>query len=400
MLEEMSPVPAHVPAALVHEFDMFLAPELEEEPHHRLRKLHREAPEIFWTTANGGHWVVTRAAAGMEMMREVELFSYDPKFNAMLDRYPRLNPLQYDPPEHTAFRRILNPWFTPAAVIRREQEVRDLAVDLIEGVLARGNVEFVSEIAELYSVTVFMRIVNAPMEDRTKLLDCAMRWTREPDQEAREQGLRDLAAYQVDLIAQRRANPGDDLFSQIVAAEVGGRGLTEDELIGMGTMVFLGGLDTVAGMLSYVMCHLARNPEQYRQLVDNPSIIARACEEMMRAFGVANTERGATGSFKFRGVQFERGDRIVLLPQLFGIDDELYEDPERIDFDRKIGTPIVFGAGSHRCVGAQLARTEIRVFLEEWTRRIPAYMLETEHIRSRGGIVWSPITLPLAWAAK
>lgn len=390
-----------VPADRVHEFDFFAAPELSREPHRQVKQTLRDAPEIFWTNCNGGHWIVARVSCAMEMLRMPDLFSSDPAYNRILDRWPRLIPNQYDPPAHTEFRAILNPWFTPRAVRERELEIRSLAAELIEAVLDRGHCEFVGEIADQFSVTIFMRMVDAPTSDRQRLLDLAAQWTRGTDQESREEGLQALARYLMDLIASRRAAPADDLLSHILAAEVAGRPLTDDELLGLTTLTFLGGLDTVAAMLSFIMAYLARSPAQYDQLVQAPERVDRVIDELMRPYGVAGMERGATGSFQFRGLDFEKGDRIVFLPQMFGLDEDWVDNPEMIDFARPKKSSPVFGGGPHRCVGAHLARAELVLFLHEWIARVPSFTVaEGWDEQTAGGLVWTLNTLFLTWPQK
>lgn len=398
MVENLAPLPAHVAEGLVFDLDFYNAPELLSEPHHNLLALLRNTPEVFWTRRNGGHWVVARIAPALEMLRDPVRFSSAPQFNAIYDRWPRLAPNQYDPPEQTQFRAILEPWFTPTAVRRREAEIRALAAELIERVLARGSCEFVSEIAEQFSVIIFLRMVDAPPGDAAHMLDMAARWTRGAEQAGRDAALQDLARYLNGLLAARRSHPGDDLLSHMLRGTIDGRPLNADELLGLITLTFLGGLDTVYAMLSFIMSFLARNPGHYRRLVEDPPFIARAINELMRVHGVAGMERGATGDFTFRGVRFARGDRIVFIPQMLGIDDRYFTNSEAVDYDRANAMNLVFGAGVHRCIGANLARAELRIFLEEWVARIPAFRAEDgPTARTRGGLVWSVETLPLAW---
>jgi cytochrome P450 len=398
MTQGLAIAPAHVATDRIYDFDFLAAPELLSEPHRRVRKLHREAPEIFWTPRNGGHWIVTRAAPALEMLRRQEDFAADPKFNKARDRWPKTIPNQVDDPDHGQFRRVLNPWFSPASVIRREAEIRELAAHLIDNVVDRGSCEFVTEIAEYFSVTIFMRMVDAPPEDRALLVDMAARYTRSPDREGSAAGLRDLGNYLLALIEKRRREPGSDMVSHILQSQIHGRTLTEDELLGTVTLVFLAGLDTVTAMLSFIMAFLARNPDHYARLVKDRTLIGTAVEELMRAHGVSGMERGATHDLEFRGVHFVQGDRIVFMPQMFGMDDEQIPDPEKVDFDRQVSTHLVFGAGPHRCLGSHLARIELKVFLEEWTARIPAFHAEDGPIvPTSGGIVWIPEAVRLGW---
>src|SRR3546814_3301750 len=147
-------------------------------------------------------------------------------------------------------------------------------------------------------------MVDAPLEDRETLIELAGRCVRGETAEIRKSGLSDLAIYVEQLAAKRRLTRGNDLSSHILAARIGDKALDEEELLGLITLVFLGGLDTVTATLSFIMYYLVRHPEQYARLRDAPEMIVRATEELMRAHGVATTERGVVEDTGFAGVQF------------------------------------------------------------------------------------------------
>ena len=393
-----SKIPEHIPPERVVDFDRFNAPELQRCPHRAVAELFKRGPDIFYTPGDRGHWVVTRATDARDMLRQPDKFSSDPVHNVANARKPRTLPNQSDPPEHTELRRILNPFFSPAGVQKMEQQVRQLACELIDAVAGRGQCEFVTEIAQRFPVELFLRMAGAPLSERETLIGLADRFTREPDITTRLAALEDLAGYLKGLIAEREVTPGDDLVSLVVHGKVNGRGLTDDEKIGMVTLLFLGGLDTVAAMLSFIMAYLGQHPAQYQRLVDHPPVITTAIEELMRVHGVAGTERGVTGDMVYNGVQFKAGDRLLFLAHVYGLDGALIEDPFKVDFDRPVSVHLVFGAGPHRCLGSHLARLEMRVFLEEWVRRIPAFSVAVEgDLPTRGGLVWSPVAVPLVW---
>ena len=153
--------------------------------------------------------------------------------------------------------------------------------------------------------------------------------------------------------------------------------------------------------MSFVMLFLGRNPEHYRQLVDNPALIAGAVEELIRAHSVAGLHRGVRADTEYLGIRFLKEDRVFFMTQVYGMDQRKIDDPLRVDFARPVSPHLGFGAGPHRCIGSHLARTEVRIFLEEWTRRIPAFTIPAEQeIRTRGGLVWSPVALPLEWPSQ
>jgi cytochrome P450 len=243
-----------------------------------------------------------------------------------------------------------------------------------------------------------MRMANAPLDDRERLIAMVDRFTRAPEIGERLAALQELGDYLQVMIAEREATPGDDLVSLVVHGQVDGRALTPDEKRGMVTLLFLGGLDTVSAMLSFIMAYLGQHPAQTRRLVDDPPVLGSAIEELMRVHGVAGTERGVTQDMDYHGVSFKAGDRLVFPAHVYGLDDQLVDDPLRVDFDRPVSSHLVFGSGPHRCVGSHLARLEMRVFLEEWLRRIPLFSVDAEgDLPTRGGLVWSPVAVPLVW---
>ncbi len=332
------------------------------------------------------------------MLRQPEKFSSDPKHGQALVREPRTNPNRYDPPEHTEFRKIINPVFVPRAVQAKEAEIRELARTLIEGVRPNGGCEFVTEIARHFSVDIFLNIAAGKKSDKELLLGMVTGYTQAHDVSAQHKALRALGEYLSNFISEREKNPGDDLTSLIVTGQVNGRSLTADEKIGMATLMFLGGLDTVVAMLSFIMDYLGRHPNQYRRIVEDRGLIPNAVEELMRVHGVAGMERAVTCDLEYNGIRFKAGDHIVFQPQIYGLDDEKIDDPFRVDFDRATCPHLVFGAGPHRCVGSHLARLEIRIFLEEWASAIPRFSVtDQQEIETAGGGVWAPTAVHLAW---
>lgn len=396
----LASVPAHVPEELVFDFDYFLPGGMfAREPHIQVSQyLYANAPDIFYTPRNNGHWVVTRAADGLEVFRNSELFSTDPKYNKWKNLETRHIPLQYDPPEHDALRRMFTSFFTPVQVKRMEEGIRTQMQDLIAAFRPRGECRFVHELSNRFPVTVFLNMVGAPLSDLDMLVGHATKYFRSADRASSDEGFSALVAYAAGLIEERRRNPASDLVSHILASTPNGAPLTEEEALGAVQFFFLAGLDTVASMLSAIALFLARNPDHYARLVAEPSRIPEAVEELMRISSPNISERGAKADFMFRGVQMKQGDRVVLLPQLYGLDDREVEDPTRVDFDRSVSRHLGFGAGVHRCLGSHLARIELRVFLEEWTKSFPAFSLARgADPKFVGGIVWVPDEIPLVW---
>jgi cytochrome P450 len=395
-------VPAHIPESLVFDFDFYATPAEFSDPQWGVsQRLHGEAPPIFYTPRNGGHWVVTRRADCLEMLRDYEHFPSDPQFNK--DR--RNNPMRflvkdYDPPEHTQMRALINPVFSVEAVREREALIREVASALVADLAPAGHADFVSAIAERYPVEIFLRMVRAPLELREEMLELAHTFFRSQDPEEARAAMSGLGEILTGLIEAARANPDDDLLSRMVLGEVDGRPLTDSEILGGAVFVFLAGLDTVTAMLSFVIKHLAMNPEMYQRLRQEPGIIPGATEELIRVSGVAQPERGVKGDFDYHGVPFREGDRIIFLIQIGGMDPEVVDDPHTVDFDRSRKAHLAFSSGQHMCSGAGLTRSEIQVFLEEWTSRVASMEITPgSEIKVRGGRVWMPEELPLTWSA-
>ena len=393
-------VPEHVPQHLVYDYEVYSGPRNYEYPQVELsEKLAREAPPIFWSPLNGGHWVITRAADAQAIMRNSEVFSSDPKYNKDKAMVPvRHLPLYYDPPEHGEARKILAPLFTPTAVLKMEQGIRSLAQELIEAVYAKGECEFVSEIGHRYPVTIFMRLADGPMDAREELIEKAGTYLRSEDFATRQKSIRELTDYLTKFVDERSNKLGDDLISLIVKATFLGRPLTREEIIGGTVLMFLAGLDTVASMTSFVMHFLARHPEQYAELVRNPELIPNAVEELMRVCAVSAPERGVRTDTVYNGIEMRQGDRVVIMLQFSGMDKGENKNPAHVDFTREVSFHLAFGSGPHRCMGSHLARLEIRTLLQEWTKRIPEMRFkEGADVHVQGGQVWVPASMPLVW---
>ena len=338
---------------------------------------------------------MTRYEDGLEVSRLADKFSNDPKFNIDRQVKPRMVPIEYDPPEHTDLRRILNPVFTPAAVRRMADGIRTLAIELIDQVLLKGGCDFVTEIARRFPITLFLRMANAPLEHSDFLLSLADGFLRGKDPESRARAKSEMGTYLKSMLAERAQNPGDDIVSLIATASLPDRALTDDEREGYATLAFFGGLDTVMATLSFIMHTLGRNPDVYAGFVANPATIEHGLEELIRLSGTNCTPRGISHDFTFKGIDFRTGDRLVLVRPVMGVDDRSAAEPETIDLTRTACPHLAFGAGPHRCLGSHLARAEMRIFLEEWTKRIPHFTVD--YVEMQGGIVWAPAKLRLAW---
>ena len=392
-----SPIPAHVPAALVRDFD-FLQPVVEGDLYDWWAMLH-DGPEIFFTPRHGGHWVTTRVEDIAHVMETYETFSSQqmtvPKGT---HKFPS-PPIMYDPPLHTDFRRLLAPFFTPKSIGELEVKARGLSVRLIEEVAARGSCEFVSELSLEMPIGIFLGLVDLPEADRLELLSYAEKMVRGRTHEEQAEGFTRNYEYLARVFAERRGKPGNDILSYATQGTIeDGRPLTEMELLGLGALLLVGGLDTVAGMMGFIMLHLARNPDHQALLAANPDLMPQAIEELMRRHQIANIARLVVHDTELKGVAMKAGDMVLTPTSIAGLDDRRYPDPMAVDFARADKRSLVFGKGPHQCIGAFLARTELRVFFTEWLRCVPRFRIaEGETPVAVPGRANAVSYLPLEW---
>jgi cytochrome P450 len=252
-------------------------------------------------------------------------------------------------------------------------------------------------------IMILMRLLALPSEDTPYLLQISEDIVRSGDPVAQEHAFERVAGYIAqNVIPARRANPGDDIFSAILRAKVdGGRSMTDAEIIGVGTLFIAAGLDTVASMLGFLTQFLAENIEHRRALVANPDLVRDGLEEIMRRFNIANISRMASHDFEYKGIQFKAGDCILIPTSAAGIDDKRFVDPFTVDYGRVDRKNLVFGRGPHQCIGAFLARTELRVFLREWLKRIPDFEVKAGEVPvampgKANGMRYLPITWKVA----
>ena len=367
-----TPVPAHIPPELVRDFDFFAPPGADEDVHLAWKQVQDEGPEVFWTPRNGGHWIATRAEDIREVQFNFERFSQR-VLTLPADAYEQtLLPINVDPPVHGPYRKLIMPAFLPRAIDQLDSAIRQAAAELVDELAPRGECEFVEDFARKMPISVFLKIVDLPYDDRPFLLGIVDRM-REPDPDAGRRGMAEVVAYLGKWVEERRARPGDDIISTVVHGEIDGRPITDHEIFQLLTVILLGGLDTVTSLLGFICRFLAMSPAHRHLLVAHPELRRNAVEELIRRHGVVATARYITEDFVSRGVQFRAGDIIQIPNCLYGLDERLNPDPLTVDFERESIQHGVFGNGPHTCPGAVLTRRELTAFLEFWLEKIPDF---------------------------
>jgi cytochrome P450 len=400
--------PTHVPPDRVVDFDIYAPPGATGDYHRAWKALQAaHVPDLIWTPRNGGHWIATRNRVIGEVMADYTHFANTTQVvpKAAGGGYTLL-PTTLDPPAHRPYRTLLNSSLSPRVVRQLEEPIRGISRELIASVQAAGRCDFIKAYAELFPVRVFFSMVDLPMTDAPMLKQWSDEMLRPPkgvdwgtDGTGFARGIRLFSEYLEPHVDARMGGSGDDMLTRLVNGEVEGRPLTRDEALQLTSQVLIAGLDTVVNFLGFAMLHLARHAEQRRELVADPSLIPDAVEELLRRYPIVVIPREVVVDIEFHGVQLKQGELVATPTPLGGIDDHDNDRPMEVDFHRSGGEHVTFGNGPHRCPGANLARTEVRITLEEWLAHIPEFEIEPgSTIRFTPGSVAVVDTLPLVWA--
>lgn len=378
--------PDYVPEEMVFDYNYFDPIPLGQDNYDVLRRLQQAGPDVLWTPHNGGHWIVTRAEDIKWVQENYQIFSHE-VFNIPPGATPVIMPpLTMDPPNHARFRAVINPFMMPGKVKGMVDKARAIAIELIEKIEQNDHCEFRAQFASILPVVMFLSIVDLPFERREEFVEMAKNYMTSVDQESRDRYLEPVVKYLMQVINERYRDPGNDLYSAVAKWRDNPRFGGEEEVLGMALVLFFGGLDTVASMLTFIARHLATHPEHRRRLIEEPEIIPVAVEEYLRRFGLSNTGRLILEDVELKGAPMKRGEMVMVPIGCSSIDERTYDNPLEVDFDREglisangQATHNTFGNGPHKCVGAPLARAEIAIFLEEWLKRIPDFELDPDH---------------------
>jgi len=307
-----------------------------------------------------------------------------------------------DPPRHTLLRQIVNKGFTHKSVRAMEPYLRKRCTDIIDSVIEQGECDFVMDIARKLPLEVICEMVGVPEGDWEAMFDLTNRALGFDDPEFAVdesnitvedmQRSMELFNYMGELIEQRRKDPREDVLTVLVNTEVDGQYLNNGEIFLMFLLLIIAGNETTRNAASHGILALMNNPDQYAKLRDNPDIMLLAIEEIVRwASPVMHFQRHVTKDTEIRGVKIEAGQEVTLWYPSANRDEEVFGDTaDQFIVDRKPNEHIAFGKGEHFCLGANLARFELRVLFEELVRRMPGIELasQPELLRSNfiGGI--------------
>lgn len=396
---------------------------VEGVPHEWFARLRREAP-VFWHEgdpdfdgpqgAAGPFWAVTGYDDVVTVNRDNETFSSNRGLVFMWDpdqanlEQQRLLMLNMDPPLHTRYRRLINKGFTPRMVSELESTMRKRTREIVDRVAARGECDFVVDVASELPLQVIADLMGVPQEDRHRLFDWSNRMIGADDpeygitEEISQQASMELYAYASELAAQKRLDPKDDLVSVLTQAEVDGEKLTDLELDLFFLLLSVAGNETTRNLISHGMVALLEHPDQLERLRDHRALLPGAVEEMLRwATPVMHFRRTATRDLELGGQQIAAGDKVVIWYISANRDERVFDHPDTFDIERSPNEHVAFGGGGpHFCLGANLARLEINVMFEEILDRLHDIELSGPVSRLRSNFINGLKHVPLSFTAS
>ncbi len=386
---------------------------VEGVPHEMFSLLRREAPVFRHESGGGGvFWAVTRHDDIVRVNRDARTFSSWEGTALIEDMDPealesqRMMMLNMDPPEHTKLRKIVNKGFTPRRITQLSDALRERARQIVAEVAGRGECDFVADLACELPLQAIAEIVGVPQEDRHKVFDWSNRLIGSNDPEfanSREEAqdaAAEMYAYAQELAERHRAEPADDIVSALLSAEVDGHRLSDMDFNLFFLLLAVAGNETTRNATSLAMLALIENPSERQKLVEDPAKIDLAIEEFLRwGTPVMHFRRTATADTEIAGQPIAAGDKVVMWHISGNRDESVFEDPFAFKVDRDPNlhlNQIASGAGGpHFCLGANLARAELKIIFTELLATIPDMELAgpVERLRSNfiNGIKHMPV---------
>lgn len=340
----------------------------------------RSNEPVHWDEANGV-WGVATYAAVREIERSPEKFSSAGGIRP--DGIPLPMMIEMDNPAHALRRQLVNKGFTPRRVLATEPGVRELCDELIDAVCERGECDFVNDLAAPLPMAVIGGMLGIEREDWPALLQWSDDMVTSQGGHASMELLQKAfdasmayRAYALEVIAARRRQATDDLISVLTHAEVQGERLDDDELVMESLLILIGGDETTRHVISGGVEQILRSDTQRRLLIDQPDLIPGAVEEMIRWVSpIKNMCRTAVEDMSFHGSELLAGQKLMLLYESANRDEAHFDRADSFDVTREVNDHLAFGLGTHFCLGANLARMEIRVMLEQLLARLPDLQL-------------------------
>jgi len=384
-------------------------------PHKEWAALRREAP-VKWFAFDGprpGFWAITKRADIVAISREPEKFLIGPRTAVFAESPPSSERtiqtrhlLTMDPPDHAAYRKLASGWFTPRAVETRRPEITGLACELLDRLAPEGEFDFVTDFAAPLTLSVLADMLGVPREDWPRLFDWTNRLIGSTDPEFQggdpnlsdERASRELFAYFKALAGERAARPTSDLTSVLVNARIAGKPLPPTDLLSYYQLLVAAGNETTRNAASGGLIALIENPGELAKLRANPRLVNAAVEEIVRwTTPVLQFCRTPIADFTLRGEKIRAGESMCLFYASANRDEEAFAEPDDFRVDRSPNPHLGFGIGEHFCLGANLARLELRVIFAEIARRFARLELVGEPARMRSSFIGGVKRLRVAY---
>jgi len=373
-------------------------------PHEAFALLRREAP-VFWHALEGekapGFWAVTKHADVRTVSRDTQTYSSEEMGTFIADPTPeglavmRMTLLNMDPPKHNRYRRLVNRGFTPKMIRQLHAQIDERAKLIVDAVCAKGEIDFVEEIAMEMPAQVICDMLGVPEEDRKQVVEWSNTmvgfddpfWRNTP--EAGELAAMSIYGYCDQLAEQRRREPRDDIMSALLTADVDGESLSQDELNMFFVILVVAGNETTRNLISHSVRALIDHPDAVTRLAEQPELWDTAVEEFLRwGTSIHNFRRTAMCDTELNGQQIKAGDKVVVYYASANFDEDVFEDPFTFDIARNPNDHLTFGGGGeHFCLGANLARVEIKAMVREFITRLPDVQLAGEPLRMRSDFI-------------
>jgi cytochrome P450 len=388
-MSKSEPIPASQCPHLGAEYNPFAGPHLQN-PYPFFERLRKEAPVTFSPML--GAWLISRYEDINEVLRHPDSYSsagiiastsdLTPEAAEILGPGPIISdsPLNTDPPAHTRLRRLLQPAFLPARISRQEPLIRQIANELIDGFIHEGKVDLVPRFNTPFPMMVIFAFLGIPKQDMPQVKEwCThlfgLLFGKVPPevQPAMARSVVEYRRYCRALIEDRKAHPREDLTSYLVQAQPTGEALTMEEAVSLvaGSLI-AAAHETTTAQLGISLKQLLEVPERWQQLKDNLALIPKAVEECSRRESVSHfMVRTAIEDVRVGNVLLPKGSRLVLLYSSANHDESQVSHPKRFELNRENAPNLTWGKGLHYCIGAQLARLELRVALEQLLSRLP-----------------------------
>jgi cholest-4-en-3-one 26-monooxygenase len=330
-----------------------------------------------------GFWAVTRHEDLVAVSRDPQTFSSGVGTALLMDLPPedllfmQQQMIHMDDPAHARLRSIVSAGFTPRMIRALEQHVFELAQGIVDRVASKGECDFVTEVAAELPLLVLAELLGVPVDDRWKLFDWSNRLIglEDPEYGSPEDArmaLVEMFVYARELADQKRSAPTDDIVSALVTAEVDGERLTDVDFNMFFFLLVIAGNETTRNSISGGMHALSTHPDQRQRLLDDPSLLPTAVDEMLRwVTPVIQFRRTATRPTELAGVPIAEGDRVVMYYASANRDERVFADAGTFDVGRTPNNHVAFGFGPHFCLGASLARLEMRAIFEQLLTRLP-----------------------------